>query len=340
MHADGAGTKGILAYLYAKETGDLSVWKGIAIDAIVMNLDDMLCVGAIGPFTWSSTIGRNKGLITGDALEQIITGTQEYFDLLKGFGLEVSFMGGETADVGDVVRTIMVDGTMACRMKRNEVITCEHIAPGDVLVSFSSYGQASYETAYNSGIGSNGLTSARHDLLKKDYATRYPETVDPAIDEQFVYNGNYGILDQLDEHQNVGQAILSPTRTYGPVMVELFQKHRSAIHGIIHCSGGGQTKCLHYLPGAMRVVKDNLLPIPSIFKAIQASAGTPWKEMYQVFNMGQRLELFTDQETAEAVCEVAAKFNIQAQISGRVEPSEHKEVAITHESTIFHYTQP
>lgn len=328
MHADGAGTKSILAYLYWKETGDLSVWEGIAIDAIVMNIDDLLCVGATGPFTYSSTIGRNKGLIPGEVIAAIINGTQNYFDRIGEYGIDVRFLGGETADVGDVVRTIIVDGTMACRMRRDRLVTTEKMKPGDVVVSLASYGQATYEHAYNSGIGSNGLTSARHELLHKDYARLYPESVDPALPEEVVYNGKYHLQDTTETGLNVGQMILSPTRTYAPVVLRVLQHHFDQIHGIIHCSGGGQSKCLHYLPGAMRVVKNNLLPVPPLFRMIQDAAGTDWREMYQVFNMGQRLEIFTDKDTAEGIISIAQSLGIDAQISGHVDAADRKEVIV------------
>jgi phosphoribosylformylglycinamidine cyclo-ligase len=338
MHADGAGTKSILAYMYWKETGDLSVWKGIAIDSIVMNIDDMLCVGATGPFTYSSTIGRNKNLIPGEVISAIINGTQQYFDRLKEFGIESYLMGGETADVGDVVRTVIVDGTMACRMKRSKLITSEKIQAGDVVVSLASYGQATYEDEYNSGMGSNGLTSARHEMLKKDYAIRFPESVDPNLPADVVYNGKYSLTDATETPLNIGKMLLSPTRTYAPVVLRILEECSEKIHGIIHCSGGGQSKCLHYLPGPMRVVKNYLLPIPPLFKMIQDSAGTSWHEMYQVFNMGQRLELFTDRDSAEAIVRIAAAFNIDAQISGYVEAAERKEVVIESDKGRFVYS--
>ncbi len=328
MHADGAGTKSILAYLYWKETGDMSVWKGIAIDSIVMNIDDLLCVGATGPFTYSSTIGRNKHKIPGEVISALINGTQEYFDRLAEYGIDCYLLGGETADVGDVVRTVIVDGTMACRMERAKLVTSENMRAGDVVVSLASYGQATYEDEYNSGMGSNGLTSARHELLHKQYAKKYPESVDPGLPEEVVYNGRYTVTDGTDTPLNVGRMILSPTRTYAPVVLKVLQQYFDKIHGIIHCSGGGQSKCLHYLPKPLRVVKNNLLPIPPLFNMIQASAGTGWREMYQVFNMGQRLELFTDKDTAQGVIEIAKSFKIDAQISGYVEQSEKKEVVI------------
>lgn len=337
MHADGAGTKSILAYMYWKETGDMSVWEGIAIDSIVMNIDDLLCVGATGPFTYSSTIGRNKHLIPGDVIASLINGSQAYFDRLKQYDIDVHFLGGETADVGDVVRTVIVDGTMACRMRRDKLVTTEKMKAGDVLVSLASYGQATYEEEYNSGMGSNGLTSARHELLKKEYARKYPESVDPNLPDDVVYNGSYGLTDATDTPLNVGKMILSPTRTYAPVVLKVLQQHFDKIHGIIHCSGGGQSKCLHYLPAALRVVKNNLLPVPPLFTMIQQSAKTDWKEMYQVFNMGQRLEIFTDKETAQSIVEISKSFNIDAQISGFVENAEQKEVVIESPYGTFSY---
>lgn len=337
MHADGAGTKSILAYMYWKETGDMSVWKGIAIDSIVMNIDDLLCVGATGPFTYSSTIGRNKHLIPGEVISALINGTQEYFNELAEFGIDIHFLGGETADVGDVVRTVIVDGTMACRMRRDKLVTTEKMQPGDVVVSLASYGQATYEAEYNSGMGSNGLTSARHEMLHKKYATLYPESVDPNLPADVVYNGKHNLTDPTETPLNVGKMILSPTRTYAPVVLRVLQQHFDKIHGIIHCSGGGQSKCLHYLPAALRVVKHNLLPIPPLFTMIQDAAGTDWREMYQVFNMGQRLEIFTDKDTAAAIVEIAAGFGIAAQVSGYVEAAEKKEVVIESSKGTFTY---
>lgn len=337
MHADGAGTKSILAYLYWKETGDMSVWEGIAIDSIVMNIDDMLCVGATGPFTYSSTIGRNKHLIPGDVIAAVINGTQTYFDKMKDFGLDIHFMGGETADVGDVVRTLIVDGTMACRMPRKKLVTTEQLTEGDVIVSLASYGQATYEQSYNSGMGSNGLTSARHELLHKRYATAYPESVDPNLPSEVVYNGKYSLTDATETGLDIGKMILSPTRTYAPVILKMLEQHFDKIHGIIHCSGGGQSKCLHYLPRAMKVVKNNLLPIPPLFHLIQEAAGTSWQEMYQVFNMGQRLEIFTDKATAPLLVAIAQSFNIDAQISGYITSSNRKEVEIISEKGTFTY---
>ncbi len=337
MHADGAGTKSILAYMYWKETGDMSVWKGIAIDSIVMNIDDLLCVGATGPFTYSSTIGRNKHLIPGEVISALINGTQEYFNELREFGIDIHFLGGETADVGDVVRTVIVDGTMACRMRRDRLVTTEKMQPGDVVVSLASYGQATYEKEYNSGMGSNGLTSARHEMLHKKYAKLYPESVDPNLPADVVYNGKYSLNDATETPLNVGKMILSPTRTYAPVVLKVLQQHFGQVHGIIHCSGGGQSKCLHYLPTALRVVKHNLLPVPPLFTMIQQAAGTDWREMYQVFNMGQRLEIFTDGDTAASIIEIADRFGIRAQISGHVEAAERKEVIIESEKGRFVY---
>ena len=338
LHADGAGTKSILAYLYWKETGDMSVWQGIAIDSIVMNIDDLLCVGAVGPFTYSSTIGRNKHLVPGEVISAIINGSQSYFNKLKEYGIECYLLGGETADVGDVVRTVIVDGTMGCRMERSKLVTTEKMAPGDVVVSLASYGQATYEDEYNSGMGSNGLTSARHEMLKKEYAARYPESVDPNLPAEVVYNGRYAVTDSTSTPLDIGKMILSPTRTYAPVVLKILEQFFDKIHGIIHCSGGGQSKCLHYLPQPLRVVKNNLLPIPPLFTMIQEAAGTDWKEMYQVFNMGQRLEIFTDKDTAEGIVEISKSFNIDAQISGRVEMAEKKEVVIESPYGNFIYT--
>ena len=337
MHADGAGTKSSLAYLYWKETGDLSVWKGIAIDSIVMNIDDLLCVGATGPFTYSSTIGRNKNLVPGEVISELINGTQDYFDRLKEYGIEVHLLGGETADVGDLVRTVIVDGTMACRMRRDKLVTTEKMQHGDVVVSLASYGQASYEDEYNSGMGSNGLTSARHEMLKKEYAKKYPESLDPNLPDEVVYNGKYSLTDSTETPLNIGKLLLSPTRTYAPVVVPMLEKYFDKIHGIIHCSGGAQSKILHYMPKPLRVVKNNLLPVPPLFRLIQESAGTDWREMYQVFNMGQRLEIYTDKDTAEAIVALAKSFGIDAQISGYVEDADKKEVRIESEYGSFLY---
>lgn len=332
MHADGAGTKSILAYLYWKETGDISVWKGIAQDAIVMNLDDLLCVGIYDNILFSSTIDRNKSVITGEVLEQIINGTQEFFNTLKSFGINISFLGGETADVGDVVRTIAVNGTMMARWKKDRIITNEKIKAGNVIVGFASFGKASYENEYNSGIGSNGLTSARHDVLQKYYADKYPETFEPSLTDDVVYIGkgklNEEIISTKGNNYNVGKLLLSPTRTYAPLMKVLFENNFDSINGIIHCSGGGQTKCMKYLPKPLKIIKDNLFTLPEIFQLIQQNSGADDKEMYQVFNMGHRLEIFTNEFAADEMISAAAAFNIDAKIIGRVEESNKKQLEL------------
>jgi phosphoribosylformylglycinamidine cyclo-ligase len=332
MHADGAGTKSILAYIYWKETGDASVWAGIAQDAIAMNLDDLLCVGIYDQILFSSTIDRNKAVITGDILSVIINGTQNFFNTLKNFGVNIDFLGGETADVGDVVRTIAVNGTMTARWPKSKLITNDLIAPGQVIVGFSSYGQANYETAYNSGLGSNGLTSARHDVLTKEYATKYPETFEPSLLNEVVYIGKNKVTDKINIPNfgeiEVGKLLLSPTRTYAPLVKQILGSHFSAVKGMIHCSGGGQTKCMKYLPGPMRLVKDNFLPIPPIFTLIQENSGANAREMYQVFNMGHRLEIFTEASTANDLIEIAKGLGIEAQIIGRVESCETKELVL------------
>jgi len=332
MHADGAGTKSILAYLYWKETGDATVWKGIAQDAIAMNLDDLLCVGIYDQILFSSTIDRNKLVITGEVLSEVINGTQDFFNTLKKFGIQIEFLGGETADVGDVVRTIAVNGTMTARWPKAKLITNDKIAVGQVIVGFSSYGQASYETAYNSGLGSNGLTSARHDVLEHSYAKKYPETFEPSLKEEVVYIGKNKMTDTLDipgfGAVSIGKLLLSPTRTYAPLVKALLDKHFEAVKGMIHCSGGGQTKCMKYLPGPMRIVKDNFLEVPPIFNLIQENSGANAKEMYQVFNMGHRLEIFTDEKSAMDLIALAKTFQIEAQIIGRVEASTEKELIL------------
>jgi phosphoribosylformylglycinamidine cyclo-ligase len=332
MHADGAGTKSILAYIYWKETGDASVWKGIAQDAIAMNLDDLLCVGIYDQILFSSTIDRNKLVITGEVLSVLINATQDFFTTLKNFGVNIEFLGGETADVGDVVRTIAVNGTMTARWPKSKLITNDLIAPGQVIVGFSSHGKASYETDYNSGLGSNGLTSARHDVLSKEYATKYPETFEPNLNNQVVYIGKNKVTDMLEIPGfglvSVGKLLLSPTRTYAPLVKAILTKHFDVVKGMIHCSGGGQTKCMKYLPGNMRIVKDNLMDPPPIFKLIQENSGANTKEMYQVFNMGHRLEIFTDSESAAALIEIAKTFNIEAQVIGRVEAATSKELIL------------
>lgn len=322
MHADGAGTKSILAYLYWKETGDINAWKGIAQDAVAMNLDDLLCVGVTDNFLFSSTIDRNKLLITGEILQAVINGTQEFFDQLKTFGVHIHYLGGETADVGDVVRTIAVNGTMTARWPKNKLITNDKIAPGDVIVGFGSAGQASYETAYNSGLGSNGLTSARHDILSKYYAEKYPETFEPTLSDNVVYIGKNKMTDEIEignGKMSVGKLLLSPTRTYAPLLKVLLDEYFDDINGLIHCSGGGQTKCMKYLPQPLAIIKDNLFDVPPIFQLIQKNSGADLKEMYQVFNMGHRLEVFTNETTAAKMINAAQVFNIEAKIIGRVE---------------------
>jgi len=336
MHADGAGTKSILAYLYWKETGDISVWKGIAQDAIVMNLDDLLCVGIYDNIIFNSTIDRNKRLIPGEVLEQIINGTQEFFDKMKTFGINIHYLGGETADVGDVVRTIAVNGTMTARWPKQKIISNENIKAGNVIIGLASYGQATYETAYNSGIGSNGLTSARHDILSKFYAHNFKESFDNDLEDDVVYIGKYRMSDNTKQGSNIGQLILSPTRTYGPLIKDLLENNFEKIHGLIHCSGGGQTKCLKYIPANVKVIKDNLFEPPLIFKLIQDASGSDDKEMYQVFNMGCRMEIYTDKDFAASIIELAKSFNIDAQVIGRVEASDKNELVIkTGNSELF-----
>jgi phosphoribosylformylglycinamidine cyclo-ligase len=332
MHADGAGTKSILAYLYWKETGDITVWKGIAQDAVVMNLDDLLCVGIYDNIVFNSTIDRNKHLITGQVLQQIINGTQLLFDTLKEFGVNIHYLGGETADVGDVVRTVAVNGTMTCRWPKNKIISNQKIKSGDVIVGFASYGQATDESEYNSGLGSNGLTSARHDVLSKFYAENFKESYDNDLGEDVVYIGKSRLTDLItvnDEFLSVGKLILSPTRTYAPVMKGLLQNHFDKIHGLIHCSGGGQTKCLKYLPANYKIIKDNLFKAPPVFDIIQQNSGSSLNEMYEVFNMGCRLEIYCDKSDAQTMIDAAKAFNIDAQIIGRVEASYKKELVIT-----------
>jgi phosphoribosylformylglycinamidine cyclo-ligase len=330
MHADGAGTKSILAYLYWKETGDVSVWKGIAQDAVAMNLDDLLCVGITDNILFSSTIDRNKLLIPGAVLEQIINGTQEFFNQLAEYGVRIHYLGGETADVGDVVRTIAVNGTMSARWPKSKLVTNQKIAEGNVIVGFASFGQANYETEYNSGLGSNGLTSARHDVLGKQYKD-YPETFEPKLNDAVVYLGKNAMTDSIEidgKPTNVGKLLLSPTRTYAPLMKQLLDQYFDNITGLIHCSGGGQTKCMKYLPKPLRIVKDNLFAPAPIFQLIQENSGADDREMYQVFNMGHRLEVFTDAETAPKLIAEGAKLGIEARIVGRVEASEKKELIL------------
>ncbi|HLF46721.1 MAG TPA: AIR synthase-related protein [Chitinophagaceae bacterium] len=331
MHADGAGTKSVLAYLYWKETGDLSVWKNIAQDAIVMNLDDLLCAGIYDQLLFSSTIDRNKNLIPAEVLEAIITGSQKFFDTMKGFGINITYMGGETADVGDVVRTIAVNGTMTARWPKSKIISNERIKAGDVIVGLSGCGQSDYETEYNSGIASNGLTSARHDMLEKSYGTTFPESHDPALNDEVVYIGPNKLTDEVlidNKILTIGKLLLSPTRTFAPVLKELLENHFKAIHGLIHCSGGGQTKCLNYIPENVRIVKDNLFKPPLIFKLIQEASKADDKEMYQVFNMGTRMEIYTNEKEADKIINVAESFGVDAQVIGRVEESEKKELVL------------
>lgn len=335
MHADGAGTKSILAYLYWRETGDLSVWKGVAQDAIVMNLDDLLCVGVTSSLLFSSTIDRNKKLIPGEVLAAIIDGTSSFFDQMNQHGVDIQFMGGETADVGDVVRTIAINGTMAARWPKANLITNEKIQPGDVIVGLAGFGKASYENAYNSGIASNGLTSARHDLLNHTYQQQYPESLDPAMESTVAYIGPYTLSSEIIDQGSrytIGQLLLSPTRTFAPVMKKILAQLPDAVHGLIHCSGGGQTKCLKYLPGNFTVIKDNLFSPPPVFRLIQEASHSDLREMMQVFNMGTRLEIYTDRQHAQAIIDIASSFDVAAQIIGRVENGIKKELIIHHEN--------
>ena len=337
MHADGAGTKSSLAYMYWKETGDMSVWKGIAQDALVMNIDDLLCVGAIDNILLSSTIGRNKNLIPGEVISAIINGTEELLSELRDFGIQIHSTGGETADVGDLVRTLIVDSTVTCRMRRDEVIDNANIQPGNVIVGFASSGQTSYEYDYNGGMGSNGLTSARHDVFYKELIEKYPETFDPAVPESLIYSGSYMLTDMVnDAGVDAGKLVLSPTRTYAPVMKEIFKTLRKNIDGMVHCSGGGQTKILHFVD-KVHVIKDNLFPLPPLFKIIQEESKSDWKEMYRVFNMGHRMEIYTDQKSADEMIAIAKNFNLEAQIVGRVEASENKTLTIRSEFGEFTY---
>ena len=337
MHADGAGTKSSLAYLYWKETGDLSVWKGIAQDAVIMNTDDLLCVGCTGPILLSSTIGRNKNLVPGEVISAIINGTEEVLQMLRNHGVDIISTGGETADVGDLVRTIIVDSTIVARMRKDEVISNDNIQPGDVIVGLASFGQASYEDSYNGGMGSNGLTSARHDVFSKILAEKYPESFDPQVPSELVYAGGKALLDAVEGSPiNAGQLVLSPTRTYAPVIKKVLEKHRSAIHGMVHCSGGAQTKVLHFVD-EHHIIKDNLFELPPLFKLIQAQSKTDWKEMYKVFNMGHRMEIYTDAETAKEIIAISESFQIDAKVVGRVEASATKKLTIKSEFGEFHY---
>jgi phosphoribosylformylglycinamidine cyclo-ligase len=340
MHADGAGTKSALAYVYWKETGDLSVWKGIAQDAIIMNLDDLLCVGATDNILLSSTIGRNKNLIPKEVLAELINGTEEILADLRALGIGIYSTGGETADVGDLVRTIIVDSTVTCRMKRSEVISNDRIQAGDVIVGLASYGQASYETAYNGGMGSNGLTSARHDVFHKYVAEKFPESYDPAVPYELVFSGNKKLTDLIDivgaKQVSAGKLVLSPTRTYAPILKAILTKNRAAINGLVHCSGGAQTKVLHFI-NSLHIIKDNLFPIPPLFQLIQEQSNTNWEEMYKVFNMGHRMEIYTNIEFAQECIAISKSFGVDAQLIGRVEAADQKQVSIRSEKGNFIY---
>ena len=337
MHADGAGTKSSLAYAYWKETGDLSVWKGIAQDALIMNIDDLLCVGAVDNILVSSTIGRNKNLVPGSVISAIINGTDELLAELREMGVGAYATGGETADVGDLVRTIIVDSTVTCRMKRSDVINNANIRPGDVIVGLASFGQATYEKEYNGGMGSNGLTSARHDVFGKDIAKKYPETYDHAVPEDLVYSGGLNLTDKVqDSPLDAGKLVLSPTRTYAPVVKKLLDALRPQIHGMIHCSGGAQTKILHFVKN-VHVVKENMFPIPPLFRTIQEQSHTDWKEMYKVFNCGHRFEVYLPKEYAQQVIDISKSFGIDARIIGRIEQSDHTHLTIHSEYGTFEY---
>lgn len=337
MHADGAGTKSALAYMYWKETGDLSVWKGIAQDALVMNLDDLLCVGATDKILLSSTIGRNKNLVPGEVISAIINGTEELLEQLREFGIGIHSTGGETADVGDLVRTIIVDSTVVCRMRRDRVIDNANIKAGNVIVGLASFGQATYENEYNGGMGSNGLTSARHDVFNKKLAEKFPESFDPAVPDDLVYSGSKNLTDPIsDTPTDAGKLVLSPTRTYAPIIQEVLKQHRERIDGMVHCSGGAQTKVLHFI-NDLHVIKDNLFPLPPLFRLIQQESGTDWQEMYTVFNMGHRMEIYTDEKTANDVIRISKEFNVDARVVGRVEEGQEKSVTIKSEFGTFNY---
>ena len=338
MHADGAGTKSSLAYMYWKETGDLSVWKGIAQDALIMNIDDLLCVGAVDNILVSSTIGRNKLLVPGEVISAIINGTDELLAELREMGVGVYATGGETADVGDLVRTIIVDSTVTCRMKRSDVINNANIRPGDVIVGLASFGQATYEKEYNGGMGSNGLTSARHDVFSKYLAEKYPESYDKAVPDELVYSGGLKLTDAVEGSPlDAGKLVLSPTRTYAPVVKKLLDALRPQIHGMVHCSGGAQTKVLHFVGDNCRVIKDNLFSVPPLFRTIKEQSNTDWSEMYKVFNMGHRLEVYVSPEDADDVIAISQSFGIDAQVIGRIEESDHKELIIRSEFGEFRY---
>lgn len=337
MHADGAGTKSSLAYMYWKRTGDISVWKGIAQDALIMNIDDLLCVGATDKILLSSTIGRNKHLVPGEVISAIINGTEELLNTLREQGIGIHSTGGETADVGDLVRTIIVDSTVVCRMKRSDVISNHTIQPGDVIIGLASSGQATYENEYNGGMGSNGLTSARHDVFSKKLVAEFPESFDPSVPEELVYSGEKDLTDSVEGSPlDAGKLVLSPTRTYAPVIKKILDHHRSGIHGMVHCSGGAQTKVLHFV-NDVHIIKDSLFPVPPLFKLIHEQSGTEWSEMYKVFNMGHRMEIYVSPEHAEAIMEISRSFNIEAKIVGRVEAHEGKKLTIQSEFGTFEY---
>ena len=337
MHADGAGTKSSLAYMYWKKTGDISVWKGIAQDALIMNIDDLLCVGATDKILLSSTIGRNKNLIPGEVISAIINGTEELLETLRNQGIGIHSTGGETADVGDLVRTIIVDSTVVCRMKRADVISNHTIQPGDVVVGLASFGQASYESTYNGGMGSNGLTSARHDVFNHSLAEEFPETFDPSVPKDLVYSGSKNLTDPVENSPiDAGKLVLSPTRTYAPVIKKILDHHRSEIHGMVHCSGGAQTKVLHFVDN-VHVIKNNLFPVPPLFKLIQEESSTDWKEMYKVFNMGHRMEIYVSPELADSIIAISNSFGIAAQIVGHVEAFDGKKLTIESPYGTFEY---
>lgn len=337
MHADGAGTKSSLAYTYWKETGDLSVWRGISQDAIVMNTDDLLCVGAIDNITLSSTIGRNKNRISGEVIAEIISGTEEFLERMRSMGVDIISTGGETADVGDLVRTIIVDSTVTARMRREDVIDNANIAPGQVIVGLSSCGQATYETEYNGGMGSNGLTSARHDVFNKSIAYKYPESYDGEMASELVYSGSYSLTDVIEEvGVTAGKLVLSPTRTYAPIVTKILRECRSTVKGMIHCTGGAQTKVLHFVDN-VHIIKDNMFDVPPLFKIIQQESGTPWQDMYKVFNMGHRMEIYVEPKDAEQIIAISNSFGVDAQIIGRVEESETKKLTIKAQGEIYTY---
>jgi phosphoribosylformylglycinamidine cyclo-ligase len=329
IHADGAGTKSSLAYVYWKETGDISVWRGIAQDAIVMNIDDLLCVGVTDNFLLSSTIGRNKKRIPGEVIGEIINGTEAFIESLKPYGINIVSGGGETADVGDLVKTVIVDSTVTARAKKSDIISNHHIQSGDVIIGLASDGQATYETFYNAGMGSNGLTSARHDVFSGEYKEKYPESYDDLLSKDLAYTGQLKLTDKIEGLPiNAGQMVLSPTRTYAPIIKAILEQHRSEIHGLVHCSGGGQTKILHFVKTPLHIIKDNLFELPILFKTIQAQSGTDWREMYQVFNMGHRMEIYVKPELAESIIKISESFGVPAKVVGRVEASEKTQLSI------------